>query len=75
MDGAVMVASQTTSTSVVVLPFRGRPNDIVDRAHLLAFPALDTYIRIDGEFPVGYHPLVEIAAYDIGVKSGSGPLF
>ena len=57
-----MVAGQATGTAIVVLPFGGRPDDIVDWAHLLAFPALDTYIRIDREFPVGDHPLVEIVA-------------
>ena len=74
MDGAVVIAGQATGTAVVVSPGGWRSDDIVDRAHLLAFPAFDTDLRVDGEFPVGDHPLVEIVAEDVGIESGSGTL-
>ena len=72
MHGTKVIAGQTTGTPSVVNP-RGRCSfDIIHGADLRTLAALDTHIFIHGEFPVRYHPLVEITADDIGVESGSG---
>ena len=70
-----MIAGQTTSTSSVVNP-RGRCSfNIIHGTNLRALAALDTHILINGKLLVRDHPLVEIAADDIGIESGRGTLF
>ena len=47
---------------------------IIHRTNFCAFATLDADICINGELTVCYHLLIEIAAYHIGVETGSGTL-
>lgn len=74
VDGAVVVTGEATGALAVVEPFGRGASDIVDRTDLRTLATLDADIGIDHELPVRYHPLVEIAAYDIGVEAWGGAL-
>ena len=74
VDGTVVVTGEATGALAVVEPFWRGASNIVDRTDLRTLATLDADISIDHELPVCYHPLVEIAAYDIGVEARGGAL-
>ena len=67
-----MIAGQTTSTPSIVNP-RGRCSfNIIHRTNLRTLATLDTDILINAKLLICNHPLIKIAADDIGIESGSG---
>ena len=74
VDRTVVVTGKTTSALAVMEPYGGRTLDIIDRTDLRTLATLDTDIGIDHKLLVSNHPLVEIAADDIGIESWGGSL-
>ena len=81
-DGAVVdgvyrtmvVTGQATGTPAVMEPLGRSALDVVDGTDLRTLAALDAEIGIYRELPVRNHPLVEIAADDIGIEPWGGAL-
>ena len=66
VDGAMMIAAETTCATAIVFPFRRFAKlYVADGTHLCTFAAMDADIGIDGEFPVGNHEAVKISSYDV----------
>ena len=74
MDGTIVVTGEAAGTLAVMEPYGGRTLDIIDRTDLRTLATLDADIGIDHELLVSNHPLVEIAADDIGIESWGGSL-
>ena len=74
VDGTMVVTGKATGTFAVVEPVGGSASDIVHRTDFCAFATFDADIGVDHKLFVRNHPLVEIAAYDIGVEAWGGAL-
>ena len=74
VDWTVVVTGEATGALAVVEPLGWGASDIIDRTDLRTFATLDADISIDHELLIRYHPLVEIAANDIGVEAWGGAL-
>lgn len=74
VDGTMVVTGKATGTFAVVEPVGGSAGDIVYRTDFCAFATFDADIGVDHKLFVRNHPLVEIAAYDIGVEARGGAL-
>ena len=73
----VVVASQTAGAAAVVMP-NGEAigqRDVARGTHLLALPAMDTDLAVDGELLVRHHLTIEIAAHHMAhhPRGGSFP--
>ena len=72
VDRTMVVTGKTAGTLTIVEPLGRGALDIIDRTDFGTLAAFDADISIDREFPIGYHPFVKVATYDIGVKPRSG---
>ena len=74
MDGmgrTVMITSQTICAPLVVKPHGRCSFYVVDRAHLLTKPTLDTCLIVHPELRVGDEMLVIISANNVGIGKGN----
>ena len=67
----MVVASQTISTTAVVLPAWRHFYDVVHRTELLAEPTLDAGVLVHPEFLVRNQVLVVVTANNVGVGIGN----
>ena len=72
MDRTVMIATETTGATAVMLPLRYfLEHDITDRTLLGATSTVDADVTIDGKLLVRNHETVEVGTDDVTERPGS----
>ena len=71
VNGAVMIAAETTGTASVMFPLgKAVKRDIADRTILGTTSTVDANIAVHSKFLVRYHKAVEVSTNDVAESPG-----